>query len=531
MCPAEAMDSGKPTRILIIDDNHLDRELYKRCLQLSPGPGFEFSESADAADGIELAKTCQPDCVLLDVNLPDMDGLEVLGRLKGESDLLPFAVVMLTAFGDEDLAVRAMKAGAMDYLPKRHLNAEILPHTVANAIERLRMQQRIEEQRSALEISGRRQQLLLEAIPQLVWTANAEGRLEYANRLWFEYTGLGLEEAARLGWDHVLHPEDRERTRIAWEKAARSGSVFEIEHRIRRTTDGSFRWYLVRAVPVRTQEGEIANWFGTCTEIEDQKRDGRAVLQKQKLEGMGTLAGGVAHDFNNLLTGILLGTSCAMESLPAAHPAQEMLTVVVQASERAAELTRRMLACAGRGNSSVELTDINQLMRGACEAIRASIPNTILLEYNGAEDVLNVETDSTQMRLVIVDLVMNAVEAIGEGVAGRIFLRTELVEIDEESIRNSEFQPVAIPAGKYAALEVQDTGCGMDEETQSRIFDPFFTTKFVGRGLGLAVVHGFARSHGGGVQVDSAPGKGTRLRVLLPAAIEKQEVERLAAAI
>src|SRR5438552_10197144 len=269
------MDSGRPVRILLIDDNRVDRELYKQCLQISPSAQFEFAESGSAVEGIAKSKSWQPDCALLDLNLPDMDGIEVLSQLKDGSILLPFAVVMLTAYGDEELAVKAMKAGAMDYLAKRHLDSDTLPRTVVNAIERLQMQRRIEEQRSALELSGRRQQLLLEAIPQLVWTANADGRLEYANRLWFEYTGLSLEEAAHLGWDQVLHPEDRERTRIAWENAAQNGSVFEIEHRIRRKTDGSFRWHLVRAVPVRAQDGKITNWFGTCTEIEDQKRAGR----------------------------------------------------------------------------------------------------------------------------------------------------------------------------------------------------------------------------------------------------------------
>jgi signal transduction histidine kinase len=397
------MDSCPPIRILIIDDNRVDRELYKQCLQVSPAPGFEFAESDTAVDGINRSRAWQADCALLDVNLPDMDGIEVLSALKGESDLLPFAVVMLTAYGDEDVAVRAMKAGAMDYLPKRHLDSDTLRRTVVNAIERFRM----------------------------------------------------------------------------------------------------------------------------------QKQAGRAVLQEQKLEGIGRLAGGVAHDFNNLLTGIVLGTSCAMDSLPATHPAQEMLQTVVHASERAAELTRRMLACAGKGNSYLEITDMNHVMRDVCEAIRASIPNTILLECHSGGDVPLVKTDLAQMRQAIVDLVMNAVEAIGEGVSGTVWLRTALVEIDEESVRQSDLQPGAMCAGKYAALEVQDTGCGMDEETQSRIFDPFFTTKFVGRGLGLAAVHGFVRSNGGGVQVYSAPGQGTRLRILLPAAAEIQVPgrERLAAAI
>jgi len=131
-----------------------------------------------------------------------------------------------------------------------------------------------------------------------------------------------------------------------------------------------------------------------------------------------------------------------------------------------------------------------------------------------------VETDAAQMQQCVADLVMNAVEAIGESASGRISVRTTIVEIDEQSERRISLS--AIPAGKYVALDVQDTGCGMDEETRNKIFDPFFTTKFMGRGLGLAAVHGFVRSMGGGVQVDSTPGEGTRFRILLPAALEEE---------
>jgi signal transduction histidine kinase len=279
----------------------------------------------------------------------------------------------------------------------------------------------------------------------------------------------------------------------------------------------------VRAVPLLADAGEIANWLGTCTEIEDQKRADRAVLEERKLKDLGLLAGGVAHDFNNLLVCILCGASNAMESVPAAHPAQSMLRDVVQAGERLAELTRRMLAYAGKGMFSLGRTDIGRLVRDACESIRTSIPRTICLEIHGGRDVPPVRTDAAQMRQVVVDLVINAVEAIGESPSGKISLRSTVVEIDGKPGRKSESPPATIPAGKYVALDVQDTGCGMDEATRSKIFDPFFTTKFVGRGLSLAAVHGFVRTTGGEVQVDSTPGKGTRFRVLLPAALEGQD--------
>jgi PAS domain S-box-containing protein len=516
------MNSEPPIRVLIVDDDPLDRRLCRQCLQQSPVWEFEFAEAASATTGVELANAWRPDCTLLDFNLPDMDGIEVLGRLGREPEGFPCATVMLTAYGGEELAVRAMKAGASDYLPKGRLSVGTLPHAVVNAIQRFRMQRQIERQQSELAISERRYQILLEAIPQMVWSVGADGRVEYANRRWFEYTGLTVQEAeaAHLGWDSILHPEDRERTWKAWNQARDSGSVFEIEHRIKRASDGSYRWHLVRAVPLRTNAGEIANWLGTSTEIEDQKQAGNAVFEEQKFKGIGQLAGGVAHDFNNLLVCILGGASCAMQSLPTAHPAQEMLRDVVQAGERLAELTRRMLAYAGKAMFRVEPANVDQLIRGACESIRPSIPETIRLEIQSGPELPPVKTDSEHMRQAIVDLVLNAVEAIGTGSPGRISIHTEVVEISGESTQTWGLGPAAA-VGRYVALEVRDNGCGMDEVTLNKIFDPFFTTKFLGRGLGLAAVHGFVRSTGGGVQVDSQPGRGSAFRVLLPVAAER----------
>jgi len=520
------MRSDQFTRILIIEDQLLDRELYKRWLDPAPAKRFEFAESASATAGIKDSEVWRPDCILLDFNLPDMDGIEVLERLRGDSNRPPCAVVIMTAHGDEELAVRAMKAGATDYLPKGHLAGDTLLRTVTSAIDRFRMQQQIEQQQSALDNGWRRYQVLLEAIPQMVWTIDNSGQVEYANRRWIEYTGM--KSAALLEWDRLLHPEDCARTWSAWNQAMEAGSVFEIEHRLRSASDGRYRWYLVRGVPMRNGAGEIASWFGSCTEIEDQKRAERVNLEQQKRRSIGLLAGGIAHDFNNLLTSVLGGAICAMDSLPAAHPARNMLEEVVRAGERGAELTRKMLAYAGKGNVHAELTYLDPLVRDTCEIMRAGMPKNICLEYHRGRTVPPVKTDAAQMRQVVVDLVTNAVEAIGEGASGRISVRTAVVEIDAKSGRNSQFGSLEIPAGRYVTLEVRDTGCGMTEETRNRIFDPFFTTKFLGRGLGLAAVHGFVRSNGGGVQVDSAPGKGTRFRVLLPVGLEKESSRSVA---
>jgi len=496
-------------KVLMVEDDRIDREIFRRSLTESIAYGFDCQACDTAGRGIDLARTWEPDCILLDFNLPDMDGLEALEILRGANPLPPCAVIMLTACGGEELAVQALKNGAMDYIPKGQMVREILPHSIANAIERFRMQRRIEEQTAALEKSARQYETLLEAVPHMVWVANPHGCVEYANRQWFEYCGLGLGQGGPLGWERLLYPEDRERSWAAWNQARQSGTAFEIEHRLRRA-DGAYRWHLVRAVPFRGTSGEIVNWFGTCTEIENQKQAETVNLQKEKHQGIGRLAAGVAHDFNNLLVSIMGGASLAMDTIENQHPAQELLRGVVSAAERAAELTGKMLAYAGKGNMCIERTDLNQVVSEACEAVTALIPRGIRLSVRPGRPLPPLTTDWRRLRQAVLDLLWNAVEAIGENNTGMIWVRTSAVDVPPDS-------PRTLPAGRYVVLEVRDTGCGMNEETRKRIFDPFFSTKFQGRGLGLAAVQGFVRSAGGEVQVESKPGKGARFRILLPA--------------
>ena len=505
-----------PLKILIVEDERIDREIYRRCLQESRTLRFEFELADSAAAGIWLTKTWRPDCVLLDYDLPDRNGLEALALLRSECDGIPCAVVMLTARGGEGLAVEAMKAGVMDYLPKGQVATDTLAHTVANAIQKFQMQRRLEEHRGALERSQRRYETLLEAMPQMVWTANAQRLVEYANRRWLDYTGLTLATAGQFGWNEVLHPEDWDRTWKAWELASDSGCVFEIEHRLRRAADGSYRWHLVRAVPMKGQQGEVTNWLGTCTEMEDQKQAEKANLEREKFEGLGRLAGGIAHDFNNLLVGILGGASFVMDSLNPLHPAQTILKDVVRASERAAELTRKMLAYSGQSNFFVQRVEVNPLIRKACEIMRPSMPQRIQLQVQTEAGLPPLETDSEELRHAIQELLKNAIEAICEPAAGTIWVRTRLGEIDAETAREHHIETGAAHGGRFVVVEVQDSGCGMDGETQRKIFDPFFTTKFTGRGMGLAAVRGFVRSNRGAIRVLSGPGEGTNLQVLLP---------------
>jgi PAS domain S-box-containing protein len=251
-------------------------------------------------------------------------------------------------------------------------------------------------------------------------------------------------------------------------------------------------------------------------QVEQEHRDLEARFQHaQKLESLGVLAGGIAHDFNNLLTGVLGHAELALMQMPAGTPAREHLEHIQQASHRAAELCRQMLAYAGKGRFVVELLDLSRMVQEMTYLLEVSISKKVVLMYNLAGNLPAVEADATQVRQVLMNLITNASEAIGEN-SGVITISTGAAHCDQDYLRQV-YGAEDLPEGNYASLEVADTGGGMDEQTRKKIFDPFFTTKFAGRGLGLAAVQGIVHSHKGAIRVYSEPGRGTTFKVLLPA--------------
>ncbi len=251
--------------------------------------------------------------------------------------------------------------------------------------------------------------------------------------------------------------------------------------------------------------------------LEEKKRNDEKLMEKQKLESLGVLAGGVAHDFNNLLTGILGNASLAVDTLPKGSNVQLILKDVVNASERAAHLTKQLLAYAGKGRFIVKTMNLSETVRDISHLIQSSIPSNVQIKLDLAAGLPPIEADATQMQQIVMNLVINAAEAIPEGSGGRVLVNTRAQEVDENYIAQS-LNPGEITPGQYVALEVHDTGVGMDQETIRRIFEPFFTTKFTGRGLGLAAVIGIVRGHKGALRVYSTPGQGSTFRILFPAA-------------
>ncbi len=248
----------------------------------------------------------------------------------------------------------------------------------------------------------------------------------------------------------------------------------------------------------------------------------RNLLEAQKMESLGLLAGGIAHDFNNLLVGILGTASLALKESPEHSPLRTFLHEIQTSAERAAELARQMLAYSGKGHFVVTTLDLNELVSEMGHLLQVSIAKKIVLRFDFDRSIPGVVADPTQLRQVVMNLVLNAAEAIGER-SGVIAIATGLVrasraELDEAILGRNR------PEGEYVCLEVADTGTGMDAETLVQIFDPFFTTKFTGRGLGLAVVHGIVNGHEGALWVESEPGRGTKFRLFLSPAQEPTAV-------
>lgn len=523
--------TGAPQKILIIDDDSVDRQIFKKALDAEHPGAFVFEEAETGRDGFCRQNQFKPDCILLDLNLPDLDGLRMIPLLRDSSHNLPCAVVMLTAAGSERIAAEAMKLGVMDYLAKGPNSTLELSRTIASAIQRFRFQQEILRQRLALEERNRqleeiqselvaekeRYRILAETIPQLVWTVDSKGCVLYANRQLRDFSGAVNTGAWPL--EVLLHPDDRARVRSKWSDARRFGRGFETEIRLLRTQDQTWRWHLMKTALIPATEKGFGSWFGTFTDIDDQKRAEAALRQREKIENIGLLAGGIAHEFNNFLATTIAGTSFALESLQPDHPAFRALEIVLSSGEKAANLTRQLVACTGKPDALREPVDIGRVVCDACHQVQSSIPRNIRVAIETGTDLPVIETNAGYVRQVVAGLLMNAAEAIGEEKGDiRIKVTTPVKGGAGESV------PAVfgdeLPPGNYLSIEVSDSGPGMDERIQARIFEPFFTTKFTGRGLGLAAARGMVRSLGGAILVSSTAGAGSMFRVLLPAPAE-----------
>ena len=356
------------------------------------------------------------------------------------------------------------------------------------------------------------------------WLRGPEWSVEYVSENALDVIGYDVQSwiSGEITYSGIVFPEDLERVRKEVASFTDLG-VSSFEHKPYRLVrkDGGIIWVADFTTVWRDPDGEPAHYLGYVLDIterkraEEQKQEAEArVRHAQKLEGLGVLAGGIAHDFNNILTGILGNADLALHELGPQAPVRRNVEEIVSASLHAAGLARQMLAYSGKGSFVVGPIDINRIVREMSDLLRAASSKKVVFRCEFGDDLPSIDGDETQIRQIVLNLVTNASEAIGDE-NGVIVLRTGKQSCDREFLRGSYLHEDQ-EEGPYIFLEVSDTGCGMDEKTKSRMFDPFFTTKFAGRGLGMAAVLGIVRGHGGAIKIDTEEGTGTTIRFLFP---------------
>jgi PAS domain S-box-containing protein len=416
-----------------------------------------------------------------------------------------------------------------DWTPEDVAFVEAVAETAWDAVERVGAT-------LALRESEEKFRAIANSIDQMVWSTQPDGYHDYYNDRWYEYTGVPHGSTDGEAWNGMFHPEDQERAWGVWRHSLETGALYHIEYRLRHH-DGSYRWVLGRAQPVRGEDGAITRWFGTCTDIQDIV-DAREVLtrsreeleravdertrqlmaaeeqlrQAQKMEAVGQLTGGIAHDFNNMLAVVIGGLDLLERRLAQGNTdVQRYVTAARDGATRAAALTQRLLAFSRQQPLAPVPVDANLTVTGMIELLMRTIGEDVNIETRLPGDLHLAMADPSQLENMLLNLAVNARDAMPGG--GTLTIETASTRFEADEARDCGVAP-----GDYVEISVKDTGSGMSPEVAARAFDPFFTTKGVGKGtgLGLSQVFGFVRQSGGHVGIDSAPGEGTTVRVYLP---------------
>ncbi len=455
-----------------------------------------------------------------DVNAP----LEVLARLLPSADLIPLAQKVLDEHKPRELEVSVGRRFLLLRLAPYRTSSSETRGLVVTVIDIT--QRRAAE--DALRASEALTRCILDAIGAHVAVIDQSGLIVQVNEPWrrFAEANEGRHDPA-LGvganyfevCERAIITTEGEAGRVLEglrDTIAGKRKEFRAEYACHSPTEQ--RWFLLHGSPLAGGAGlVIAHYNITERKIAEAERLQweRRLQETQKLESLGVLAGGLAHDFNNLLSSILGNTGILESELPPASEASRRLEPIKKAVQRAADLCKQMLAYAGKGQFSIRPANLNGIVNETVELIRVSISDRADLHFQLATDQPLVLADATQVRQIVMNLILNASDALGER-GGQITISTGVMEAGPEYLRDARLF-TELKAGRFVYLEVSDTGCGMSDETLARIFEPFFSTKFIGRGLGLSAVAGIVRRHRGALHVKSAPGQGSVFRVLLPA--------------
>ncbi|MEW6493333.1 MAG: response regulator [Cyanobacteriota bacterium] len=532
--------------ILLIEDNLAEARLLQEVLKGTIVNRFKLAHVKRLGEAISLLEGCANeqlttdkfDVILLDLTLPDSYGLASLDSLLQHAPTLP--IVVLTNTNDDELAVEAIRHGAQDYLVKRQMHQDILVRSLRYAIERKQAAEALREANEILELRVQERTAELETANQLLKQEiercqKIQERLELAQKAGkigtFEWNiqsdeitwtaevealygrTPGSFDGRYNAWIQTLHPEDRRKTEQELWQAVKVGQGLDTEFRII-CPNGEIHWIAVKSSLFHDSVGKPLRMIGIHMDITEKKQLEAQFLRAQRLESLGTLASGIAHDLNNILTPILAGVQLLPLKVPHLNEqTQQLLKTIESSAKRGAELIKQILSFARGVEGQRVCLQINHLLLEIEKIIQQTLPKSIDIHTDIPTDLLTISGDATQLHQVLMNLCVNARDAMPQG--GTLQITAENLLIDEQYAR----MHLEASVGPYVVVTVADTGTGIPPDILHRIFDPFFTTKEVGKGtgLGLSAVLGIVKSHGGFVDVHSEVSKGSQFKVFLPA--------------
>lgn len=502
--PRPAPNPETPLRVLVIEDDLLFQEIISKFLNQSSGGRITVIPAGDLNQGLERLAAQPFDAVLLDLTLPDSEGLETLLTLQEHGDGVP--IIVLTGLDDEQIAADAVRHGAQDFLVKSDLSASVLTRSIRYAIERTRSE-------TALRASESRFRAVVEDQTELVCRFQSEGGLTFVNPTfgrYFDLPDLPPEELPERNFFDLTGIDQAEFSTFDFADEPTRSREQELV-----VDSSSSVWIQWTDRALFNAQGRLAEFQSVGRDTTEQKQLERQLYQSQKMETLGRLAGGVAHDFNNLLTVIIgccemLTTERRRTHLPP-HPQVEEIN---KAADRATALTRQLLAVSRRHVAQPTVLDLNQVVRQTQEMLVRLISEQVELRVELEDDLALIKADRAQIEQILVNLVVNARDAMPGG--GKLMVTTA-----------SDEAGASLGGQRYAELVVSDTGTGMDPSIRDKIFDPFFTTKEAGQGtgLGLSIVDSLVKQSRGSIELDTELGRGTRFRIRLPVTEETLQAE------
>ena len=493
----------QPLRVLILEDDPQDAELMAATLRRT---GYSLSlEVTDSRQQFQQQlKQADYDVILADYNLGSWTAMDALELLKESGKDIPFVVVTGT-LGDE-AAVECIKQGAADYILKDRLHR--LPVAVEGALRDKVQRQEAARLQEQIRHAKKEWEQTVDTVPDPVLVLDDQFRIKRANRATARVLGLEFSQLIGQPCYQAVHGRAEPIPECLFQCMLLTGK----EHRCDVEEPRLGKVFDATATPLYNSGSAVLGCVEVLRDITERKRAEEQLRQAHKMEAIGQLAGGVAHDFNNLLMAIIGYSELLLARLREGDRLRKHIQEIKKAGERAAALTRQLLAFSRRQVLVPQVLDLNSVVSNMQKMLRRMIDEDIDLLTVPASDLGQVRADPGQVEQVIMNLAVNARDAMPEG--GNLTLETANVALDESYTRNH----IDVLPGRYVMLAVSDTGSGMDAETLSHIFEPFFTTKEEGKGtgLGLATVYGIAKQSGGHIEVSSEPGQGTTFRVYLP---------------